>query len=66
MISLLTYLLFIKCLDGQFGFGCMQHCIGHCVNNESCHHVNGECPKGCQDGFVGKHCNNCKNYSIIL
>lgn len=66
MISFLTYLLSIECSYGQFGFNCSERCFGHCINNESCHHVNGVCPRGCLDGFIGEDCNNCKKYSIIL
>lgn len=53
---------FIECSYGHYGPACRERCNGHCVNNETCDHVSGVCPSGCQDGFVGPNCNNSKNY----
>lgn len=30
------------------------------VNNGICNHIDGVCLAGCQVGYIGKHCNNCK------
>lgn len=27
------------------------------MNNEACDHVIGFCPRGCMDGYIGRHCN---------
>lgn len=51
----------IECSNGQYGPACSGRCNGHCVNNETCDHVSGVCPSGCQDGFIGSYCNNSKN-----
>lgn len=50
-----------ECVTGHFGMDCRELCSGHCINNEPCDHFSGICPNGCQDGFIGKHCNSCKN-----
>lgn len=30
------------------------------MNSRVCSHVDGVCLAGCQDGYIGKYCNNCK------
>lgn len=55
-------LICTECLQGYFGIGCSGKCSGHCINNEPCDHVSGECTSGCQDGFVGTFCNKCKTF----
>lgn len=47
------------CPFGTFGSECRERCSGHCIN-KTCDHVLGVCPGGCQDGYVGTFCNNCK------
>lgn len=39
---------------------CRERCSDFCMNNEPCHHVNGACPSGCQEGYIGELCNDCK------
>ncbi|XP_071117591.1 receptor-type tyrosine-protein phosphatase epsilon-like isoform X2 [Haliotis cracherodii] len=39
-----------KCPNETYGFNCNKTC-GHCANNNSCHHVTGICPDGCQAGW---------------
>lgn len=51
---------FVECSPGHFGMNCSELCSGHCVDEESCDHISGVCHRGCQDGFVGRLCNNCK------
>lgn len=57
---------YIECLPGQFGMGCRERCSGYCLNNEPCEHVSGVCSNGCQNGFIGTNCNNCKEYSSVI
>lgn len=45
---------------------CDKRCSGHCLNNSSCHHIDGRCIIGCQDGFTGNLCNDCKSVYCIL
>ena len=35
----------IECDGNKFGQGCAEEC-GNCVNDEQCHHINGDC--GCE------------------
>lgn len=53
-------LLNSECPVGHYGIGCMELCSGHCINSEPCGHVSGECPSGCQDGYIGTDCANSK------
>lgn len=52
---------FSECLSGYFGVRCNKTCSGHCLNNSSCHPIDGTCVSGCQDGFTGNLCNACKS-----
>lgn len=58
-------LFYIECSLGHFGLDCRNRCSSHCTNGEPCNHISGSCPNGCQDGFVGTKCNNCKKYLFI-
>lgn len=44
------------CLLGYFGEGCGVRCSGHCIKDEPCDHITGECSIGCQDGYTGARC----------
>lgn len=48
------------CPSGHYGKNCRESCSRHCIDNEQCDHVSGVCMSGCQDGFLGTHCNDCK------
>lgn len=37
-----------------FGVDCRYRC--HCVNDVQCNDVTGECPSGCQTGWMGPAC----------
>lgn len=39
----------------MYGLECKQIC-GNCINKEQCHHVNGSCLNGCDNGFYGTRC----------
>lgn len=45
---------------------CSERCSRHCLNNKPCDHVSGVCSDGCQDGFSGTYCRNCKRIPFIL
>lgn len=44
------------CPPGYFGEGCREGCSDHCIKNELCDHITGECSNGCQDGYTGVRC----------
>lgn len=50
----------VECPLGYFGKGCTEHCSGHCIKGEPCDHISGECTNGCQDGYTGVRCSDCK------
>lgn len=54
------FILKTECRPGYYGKRCGHLCNGYCMNNGICNHVDGVCLAGCQDGYIGKHCNNCK------
>lgn len=62
IVNHVFFLFFLKpeCSPGNFGVNCRERCSGHCLNDQPCDQVNGMCTFGCQDGFIGKHCNKCK------
>lgn len=53
-----------ECDSNNFGLDCRERCSGHCKNNEPCDHVSGDCSNGCQDGYHGARCFNCKKLII--
>ena len=50
----------IDCLPEYYGYRCEKACSGHCLNNTICDHIDGKCSDGCQPGYTGKLCNDCK------
>lgn len=65
-MTYLTHLFEVECPSGQYGLDCSERCSGYCTNNEPCDYVNGICPSGCQDGYIGTHCNNGKIFIRII
>lgn len=49
--------LFVECVEGWYGINCSKQCGGHCRDNIVCHHVTGQCDKGCDAGWTGYFCN---------
>lgn len=45
---------------------CSAPCFGHCSNNRPCDYASGMCPGGCQDGYVGQYCNECKSKKNLV
>lgn len=52
-----TYInfMYLACNATWYGAGCKYQC-GNCINKGDCHHVNGSCLLGCQEGFTGDFC----------
>ena len=49
------YHILKDCDAGTFGKDCNSTC-GHCVDEETCFHINGTCLDGCVPGFTGEQC----------
>lgn len=47
--------MYLACDATWYGAGCKSQC-GHCFGEDNCHHVNGSCLLGCQEGFTGDFC----------
>ncbi|XP_061170859.1 multiple epidermal growth factor-like domains protein 10 [Saccostrea echinata] len=43
------------CDQQTYGLECSLSC-GNCSDGETCHHVNGTCPRGCSEGMEGDRC----------
>lgn len=56
----------IECSYGFFGINCSETCNDNCKNNTTCDPINGVCLNGCEDGYIGTHCNNCKTYFFYV
>lgn len=54
------------CEAGFYGLNCSNLCSGNCANSDPCDHVSGVCPGGCQNGYIGAHCNSCKKPASFL
>jgi hypothetical protein len=56
-IRLITfyYVLWIVCNEQKYGLACSLPC-GNCTDGETCNHVNGTCPRGCDVGVYGEEC----------
>nr|XP_022309502.1 receptor-type tyrosine-protein phosphatase zeta-like [Crassostrea virginica] len=47
------------CPTGRYGVNCSFRC-GNCLDEKSCHHINGTCISGCSPGWKGEWCDqNC-------
>lgn len=57
--------MYLACDAAWYGAGCKFQC-GHCIGEDSCHHVNGSCLLGCQKGFTGDLCFNRKCCICVL
>nr|XP_022306629.1 uncharacterized protein LOC111113003 isoform X3 [Crassostrea virginica] len=55
------------CNNSTYGPNCSMTC-GNCLYlyGEQCHHVTGQCPRGCIDGFTGARCLLLKDGSQYL
>lgn len=65
---LLNYLFLQECETSKYGKDCKSSC-GHCVNDETCNHVNGSCANGCAAGWENDICDKSKLmfvHSLVL
>lgn len=62
MLTLLFFdvsnLCYVECPPGSFGTNCSGKCKGFC--RDPCNHISGICDNGCLDGWLGPHCDQCK------
>lgn len=54
-LDLSIHIHFIECDGHTFGQNCSELC-GHCLNDEQCHHVDGNCTNACDLGYHGTNC----------
>lgn len=45
----------LECEPYKYGPNCTFDC-GHCKDNKPCSMDTGDCPSGCMEGWIGKHC----------
>ena len=50
----ITYCL-SECTPNSYGIDCLENC-GNCSTGGNCHHVNGTCLHGCNEGVYGDKC----------
>ena len=48
--------LFPECIDGAYGYGCVNNCSGHCMNDSLCNKQTGHCDRGCKPGYTNAFC----------
>lgn len=46
----------LECLIGIYGLGCLDSCIGYCLNDKVCNIIIGRCDVGCKFGYMGEKC----------
>lgn len=49
------------CISGMYGQHCSKQCSEFC-QNKTCARETGICLHGCERGYNGSHCNNCKHF----
>ena len=54
------FISIVDCLSGHYGYRCEKACSGHSLNNTICDYIDGRCSDGCQPGYIGTLCNDCK------
>ena len=52
-----------ECDLGTYGDMCNEKC-GNCQDQTKCHHSNGTCLTGCNDGFQGALCKTRKSLTV--
>ena len=69
--NLEPHALFTLRTNNTFGLGCALKFV-NCLyqNEEQCHHVTGQCPSECAEGYKGKRCDEgtitIVNYRLLL
>ena len=49
-----AYVVTLECPLGRYGVKCLSLCFPHCLS--ACHHVDGSCRAGCEEGWTGEKC----------
>lgn len=57
--KVMVFFISVECGGSTYGTECNELC-GHCVNNETCYHVNGSCANGCAAGWENDVCKKSK------
>ena len=52
--------IFPECSDGAYGYGCVNNCSGHCMNDFPCNKQTGYCDRGCKPGYTDASCSKSK------
>lgn len=52
-----VYKFYIKgCVNGIYGYGCINDCVGYCLNDYLCNKMIGYCDMGCKLGYMNSDC----------
>lgn len=54
------FILVLECIAGYYGGNC-KNC-GHCLNEKTCHHVDGKCVEECEPGYKAPYCKEGDDY----
>lgn len=55
------FILVLECIAGYYGGNCKNSC-GHCLNEKTCHHVDGKCVEECEPGYKAPYCKEGDDY----
>ena len=55
----------LGCISDYYGENCSRKC-GYCLDNETCHHINGNCEQGCNPGYIAPLCSKGNHYYSLL
>lgn len=55
-----------ECINGTYGYDCVNKCSGHCLNDSPCNKQTGYCDRGCNQGYINAYCSKGNPYAYIL
>lgn len=55
-----------ECVDGTFGFNCVNNCSGYCSNDSLCNKQTGHCDRGCKPGYSNSDCGKSKFFTYFF
>lgn len=64
-INKAVFLISKACSNATYGLDCIEKCW-HCRDQRDCHHVNGSCLSGCEDGYRGDLCDSSKVCNTLV
>lgn len=50
------HVMVIECMDGTYGYDCINLCSGQCRDDFPCNKQTGHCVAGCNPGFAYANC----------